>query len=69
MEVDSAVTPNIHAAVPVEQWRDKKRHLWLIGLIAPTAVMVMLPIVSALNQFGWHAAAQVPFSVVRHDGG
>ena len=22
----------------VDQWRDKKRHLWLIGLIAPTAL-------------------------------
>ena len=32
-----------------------------MGLIVPTAVLVMLPIVWALNQFGWHAAAQVPF--------
>ena len=49
------------AGVPVEQWRDKKRYLWLMGLIVPTAVLVMLPIVWALNEFGWHAAAQVPF--------
>src|SRR5947209_18520329 len=41
-------------------WRDKKRHLWLMGLIAPTALFVMLPIVWGLNRFGWHAAAQVP---------
>jgi alkane 1-monooxygenase len=43
------------------QWRDRKRHLWLMGLIAPTALFVMLPLVWAFNQFGWHAAAQVPF--------
>src|ERR1700733_9948536 len=42
-------------------WLDKKRYLWLMGLIVPTAVLVILPIVWALNQFGWHAAAQVPF--------
>ncbi len=41
-------------------WRDKKRRLWLMGLIAPTALFVMLPIVWALNRLGWHAAAQVP---------
>ena len=32
-----------------------------MGLIAPTALFVMLPLVWAFNQFGWHAAAQVPF--------
>jgi alkane 1-monooxygenase len=45
----------------VTQWRDKKRHLWLMGLIAPTALFVMLPLVWAFNQWGWHAVAQVPF--------
>ncbi|BCI90673.1 hypothetical protein NIIDMKKI_58790 [Mycobacterium kansasii] len=30
---------------PEAEWRDKKRHLWLMGLIAPTALFVMLPIV------------------------
>ena len=44
--------------VPV--WRDKKRRLWLMGLIAPTALFVMLPIIWGMNQLGWHAAAQVP---------
>ena len=47
--------------VPATEWRDKKRYLWLMGLIAPTALFVMLPIVWAFNQLGWHAAAQVPF--------
>ena len=46
---------------PVEVWRDKKRYLWLMGLIAPTALFVMLPIVWAFNHAGWHVAAQVPF--------
>ncbi|WP_343600974.1 alkane 1-monooxygenase [Mycobacterium sp.] len=42
-------------------WQDKKRRLWLFGLIAPTALPVILPIVWVLNQAGWQAAAQVPF--------
>ena len=45
----------------IDQWRDKKRHLWLMGLIAPTALFVVLPIVWAFNQFGWQAASQVFF--------
>jgi alkane 1-monooxygenase len=48
-------------AVSAEQWRDKKRHLWLMGLIAPTALFVVLPIVWAMNQFGWQTASQVFF--------
>lgn len=47
-------------AVEPPVWRDKKRRLWLMGLIAPTALFVMLPIVWGLNQLGWHAAAQAP---------
>lgn len=42
------------------RWRDNKRRLWLMGLIAPTALFVMLPVVWGLNRLGWHAAAQVP---------
>jgi alkane 1-monooxygenase len=47
--------------IEIAQWRDKKRHLWLMGLIAPTALFVMLPLVWAFNQWGWHTAAQLPF--------
>ncbi len=47
--------------VDIDQWRDKKRYLWLMGLIAPTALFVVLPGVWAFNQWGWHVAAQVPF--------
>ncbi|WP_231983957.1 alkane 1-monooxygenase [Mycobacterium sp. 852013-51886_SCH5428379] len=43
------------------QWQDRKRRLWLMGLIVPTALFVMLPVVWALNEAGWHAAAQAPF--------
>ncbi|MEO8813902.1 MAG: alkane 1-monooxygenase [Mycobacterium sp.] len=42
-------------------WRDKKRYLWLMGLIAPTSLFVMLPIVWAMNQAGWPAASQTLF--------
>jgi alkane 1-monooxygenase len=42
-------------------WHDKKRYLWLMGLIVPTLLLVILPIVWAMNQFGWHAASQVLF--------
>ena len=45
------------------QWRDKKRHLWLMGLIAPTAMFIVLPVVWAFNQFGWQTASQVFFWV------
>jgi alkane 1-monooxygenase len=55
------VTSTESAHIGVGQWRDKKRHLWLMGLIAPTALFVMLPIVWAFNRAGWHLAAQVPF--------
>ncbi|MFV0495898.1 alkane 1-monooxygenase [Mycobacterium sp.] len=42
------------------EWRDKKRHLWLMGLIVPTSLFVMLPVVWGINRLGWHDAAQVP---------
>ena len=36
----------------VQEWRDKKRYLWLTGLVAPTALFVVLPGVWAMNQQG-----------------
>ncbi|ORV10116.1 alkane 1-monooxygenase [Mycobacterium celatum] len=45
----------------VTVWRDKKRHLWLLGLIAPTALLLILPIVWAMDQAGWRSASQVLF--------
>jgi alkane 1-monooxygenase len=44
------------AEAPV--WRDRKRHLWLMGLITPTALFVMLPLIWGMNQLGWQAASQ-----------
>ena len=43
----------------VQEWRDKKRYLWLTGLVAPTALFVVLPIIWAMNQQSWHTASQV----------
>ena len=54
------MTTQTDSTTPVEQWRDKKRYLWLMGLIVPTAIFVVLPVVWAANQFGWHTAAQAP---------
>jgi alkane 1-monooxygenase len=45
-------------AQTAQEWRDKKRYLWLVGLIAPTALFIVLPVVWALNQQGWHTASQ-----------
>src|ERR1700752_3990945 len=47
--------------IEIAQWRDRKRYLWLMGLIAPTALFVVLPLVWAFNEWSWHMAAQVPF--------
>jgi alkane 1-monooxygenase len=45
-------------AQTAQQWRDKKRYLWLVGLVAPTALLLVLPGVWALNRHGWHTASQ-----------
>jgi alkane 1-monooxygenase len=50
-----------HADADVVVWHDKKRYLWLLGLIAPTMLLVILPIVWAMNQAGLRTASQVLF--------
>ena len=30
------MTTQSEASTPVDQWRDKKRYLWLIGLVVPS---------------------------------
>lgn len=50
--VDKGVEP------VAQEWRDKKRYLWLVGLVAPTALFVVLPAVWAMNQQGWHTPSQ-----------
>ena len=37
------------AAVPAVEWRDKKRHLWLLGLVPPTAVFLAAGLVALFN--------------------
>lgn len=39
-------------------WQDKKRHLWLLGLIVPTMLFLVLPLVWAMNHAGWQSASQ-----------
>ena len=51
------------AAPGVTEWRDRKRYLWLLGLIPPTALFVVLPIVWAMNHVGWTGASQALFWV------
>ncbi|MDI9976464.1 alkane 1-monooxygenase [Rhodococcus sp. IEGM 1307] len=49
----------ISGEAPPEAWRDRKRYLWLMGLIPPTAVFLAAGLVWAFNQWGWSAAAPV----------
>ncbi len=51
------------AASEPKLWQDKKRHLWLLGLVVPTMLFLMLPLVWALNQAGLHTAAQLPLYI------
>src|SRR5262245_9291179 len=44
-------------------WQDKKRHLWLLGLVVPTMLFLVLPLVWALNKAGLHTAAQLPLYI------
>ncbi len=53
MAADGAV----ETEVPV--WRDKKRYLWLLGLIPPTAIFLALALVWAFNRVGLEAVAPV----------
>ena len=43
------------------QWQDKKRHLWLMGLIFPTLVITVTPVIWVMNQLGWYPASQALF--------
>ncbi|MGV0154045.1 alkane 1-monooxygenase [Rhodococcus sp. GB-02] len=46
-------------ALPPEQWRDKKRYLWLLGLVPPTAVFIAVGLVALFDNLGWNAVAPV----------
>ncbi|PBJ00715.1 Alkane 1-monooxygenase [Rhodococcus erythropolis] len=45
--------------LPTEQWRDKKRYLWLLGLVPPTAVFIAVGLVALFNSLGWNAISPV----------
>jgi alkane 1-monooxygenase len=47
----------------VAVWRDRKRHLWLMGLISPTMLLAILPLIRGMNELGWQTASQVLFWV------
>ncbi|MBY4127431.1 alkane 1-monooxygenase [Rhodococcus fascians] len=47
------------AHTPVHEWHDRKRYLWLMGLIPPTAVFLATGLVWAFNQLGWNAVSPV----------
>ncbi|WP_280199163.1 alkane 1-monooxygenase [Nocardia cyriacigeorgica] len=40
-------------------WRDRKRYLWLFGLIPPTALGLAAALVWVFNQLGWQQVAPV----------
>ncbi|ORM25091.1 alkane 1-monooxygenase [Williamsia sp. 1135] len=42
-----------------EQWRDKKRHLWLLGLVPPTALFLATALVAGFNGLGLDAVSPV----------
>ncbi|MFF0816533.1 alkane 1-monooxygenase [Rhodococcus sp. NPDC003318] len=44
--------------IPVP-WRDRKRHLWLLGLVPPTAVFVAAGLVWGFNELGWSAMSPI----------
>ncbi|RDI50543.1 alkane 1-monooxygenase [Nocardia mexicana] len=41
------------------QWHDRKRYLWLFGLVPPTAILLAVALVWAFNKVGWQAVAPV----------
>jgi len=42
-------------------WQDKKRRLWMMGLVFPTLVLIVTPFIWGMNQLGWYPASQVLF--------
>ncbi|MFZ2527833.1 MAG: alkane 1-monooxygenase [Rhodococcus sp. (in: high G+C Gram-positive bacteria)] len=44
---------------PAQQWHDRKRYLWLLGLVPPTAIFVATALVWAFGQIGAAAVAPI----------
>ncbi|CAM4083575.1 Alkane 1-monooxygenase [Mycobacterium basiliense] len=49
-------SPAQEPAIQVERWRDRKRYLWLVGLVLPMALPVSVALAWTLGKFGWTAA-------------
>lgn len=47
------------SSAPVDEWHDKKRYLWLMGLVPPTAIFMALGLIWAFNLLGWNAVSPV----------
>ncbi|VBA59677.1 alkane 1-monooxygenase [Mycobacterium attenuatum] len=45
--------------IPVQRWRDRKRYLWLVGLVLPTALPVSVALAWVFGKLGWSAATPV----------
>lgn len=52
MSTDSAAGPR---DTPDLQWRDRKKRLWLLGLVPPTALFLATALIWAGNSMGWQA--------------
>ncbi|MET8773429.1 alkane 1-monooxygenase [Nocardia sp. NPDC004654] len=52
-------TSRSEAQAPALEWQDRKRYLWLFGLVAPTAVFLAAWLVWMFNQFGLQPVAPV----------
>ncbi|MDJ0392521.1 alkane 1-monooxygenase [Rhodococcus sp. G-MC3] len=46
-------------STPVDEWHDKKRYLWLMGLVPPTAIFMAIGLIWAFNLLGWNAVSPV----------
>ncbi|WP_040816509.1 alkane 1-monooxygenase [Nocardia concava] len=46
-------------SAPRPQWRDRKRYLWLFGLVPPTALFLAVALIWAFNEIGWSAVSPV----------
>ncbi|MGL6234491.1 MAG: alkane 1-monooxygenase [Segniliparus sp.] len=51
-------TDHDEAAAP---WQDPKRHLWLIGLIPPTVLFIVIPVIMGMNSMGWTTMSRALF--------
>ena len=44
---------------PALEWRDRKRYLWLLGLVPPTALFLAAGLIAGFNALGWDVVSPV----------